>query len=222
MHARLPWPLPRGLALKHALLLVVSGFALQQLSGQLWRVFVTGVSGQVPPSGHPTASSSLHSRREKPSALRMHGLLKLPWCAADAGGMAGSPLACMHACAQMQEDEKGHKQLGRAHALGHLAQMVLLLALGVLAMREPWPTVGQWRAVFGGYGVIYALEASSLDLLRAVPIGQPHALLGTSHCLKASCAFLAACQWPAGWGDRAAVRGAGVQADHGPHGEGAL
>ena len=42
----------------------------------------------------------------------------------------------------MPEDEKGHKQLGRAHALGHLAQMVLLLVLGVLAMREPWPTVG--------------------------------------------------------------------------------
>ena len=47
LHAQLPWPLPQGLALKHALLLVVSSFALQQLSGQLWRVFVTGVSGQV-------------------------------------------------------------------------------------------------------------------------------------------------------------------------------
>jgi hypothetical protein len=47
LHARLPWPLPHDLALKHALLILVSTFALQQLSGQLWRVFVTGVSGQV-------------------------------------------------------------------------------------------------------------------------------------------------------------------------------
>jgi ethanolaminephosphotransferase len=62
---------------------------------------------------------------------------------------------------QMPDDEKGHKQLGRAHAAGHLAQLALLLVLGVLAMAQPWPSVGQWRAVFGAYGVIYALEASS-------------------------------------------------------------
>lgn len=46
-HRQLPWPLPHDLAVKHAVLIVVAGFALQQLSGQLWRVFVTGVSGQV-------------------------------------------------------------------------------------------------------------------------------------------------------------------------------
>ena len=77
--------------------------------------------------------------------------------------------ACVHGSVQMPEDEKGHKQLGRAHAAGHLAQLALLLVLGVLAMAQPWPSVGQWRAVFGAYGVIYALEASSpSSMLHAV------------------------------------------------------
>ena len=47
LHVRLPSQLPQGLMVKHAVLLLVAGFALQQLSGQLWRVFVSGVSGQV-------------------------------------------------------------------------------------------------------------------------------------------------------------------------------
>ena len=85
----------------------------------------------------------------------------------------------------MPEDEKGHKQLGRAHALGHLAQMVLLLVLGVLAMREPWPTVGQWRAVFGAYGVIYALEASPFFPCVSAPLCHYQALPCRLHCLKA-------------------------------------
>lgn len=59
---------------------------------------------------------------------------------------------------QMPEDERGHKQLGRGAAASHLAQLGMVLVLGVLAMGQPWVTVGQWRAVFGGFGVIYALQ----------------------------------------------------------------
>ena len=47
LHVRLPSPLPHDLMVKHAVLLLVAGFAVQQLSGQLWRMFVSGVSGQV-------------------------------------------------------------------------------------------------------------------------------------------------------------------------------
>lgn len=61
---------------------------------------------------------------------------------------------------QMPEDEKGHKQLGRGHALSHLAQLGLTLLLGILVMAEPWPTVSAWRAVYGGFGIVYALQVS--------------------------------------------------------------
>jgi len=60
---------------------------------------------------------------------------------------------------QMPADERGHKQLGRGHAASHLFQLALVLVLGVLVMAEPWPTTGQWRAVFGGFGIVYALQA---------------------------------------------------------------
>lgn len=59
---------------------------------------------------------------------------------------------------QMPEEERGHKQLGRAHALSHLAQLGLTLLLGILVMGEPWPTVAAWRAVYGGFGIVYALQ----------------------------------------------------------------
>lgn len=59
---------------------------------------------------------------------------------------------------QMPADERGHKQLGRGHAASHLFQLALVLVLGVLVMAEPWPTTGQWRAVFGGFGIVYALQ----------------------------------------------------------------
>ncbi|CAL5221609.1 g3829 [Coccomyxa viridis] len=62
----------------------------------------------------------------------------------------------------MPEEERGHKQLGRAQALSHLAQLGLTLLLGILVMAEPWPTVSAWRAVYGGFGVLYALQASKL------------------------------------------------------------
>ena len=58
----------------------------------------------------------------------------------------------------MPEEERGHKQLGRAHALSHLAQLGLTLLLGILVMGEPWPTVAAWRAVYGGFGIVYALQ----------------------------------------------------------------
>ena len=38
---------------------------------------------------------------------------------------------------QMPEEERGHKQLGRAQALSHLAQLGLTLLLGILVMAEP-------------------------------------------------------------------------------------
>ncbi len=62
---------------------------------------------------------------------------------------------------QMPADERGAKQLGRGHAASHLFQLALVLVLGTLVMAEPWPTTGQWRAVFGGFGIVYALQASS-------------------------------------------------------------
>jgi hypothetical protein len=61
-------------------------------------------------------------------------------------------------CLQIPEDERGHKQLSRFEAASHLMQLALVLVLGVLVMGEPWPTVSQWRCVFGVFGVIYALQ----------------------------------------------------------------
>ena len=60
----------------------------------------------------------------------------------------------------MPADERGAKQLGKGHAASHLFQLALVLVLGVLVMAEPWPTTGQRRAVFGGFGIVYALQAS--------------------------------------------------------------
>lgn len=57
LHMSLPWPLNNGLQIKHAVLIVVACFAVEQLSGQLWRLFVTGVSGQVT---SPQQSTHLH------------------------------------------------------------------------------------------------------------------------------------------------------------------
>ena len=70
----------------------------------------------------------------------------------------GPPRGLVHV--QMPEEERGHKQLGRGHALSHLAQLGLTLLLGILVMAEPWPTVSAWRAVYGGFGVLYALQVS--------------------------------------------------------------
>jgi hypothetical protein len=47
LHVSLPWPLHNGLLVKHAVLMLVACFAVEQLSGQTWRMFVTGVSGKV-------------------------------------------------------------------------------------------------------------------------------------------------------------------------------
>ena len=47
LHLSLPWPLHDGVLVKHALLVVVACFAVEQASGQSWRMFVTGVSGKV-------------------------------------------------------------------------------------------------------------------------------------------------------------------------------
>ena len=63
----------------------------------------------------------------------------------------------------MPEDERGYKQLGRLHAASHLMQLALVLVLGVLLMGEPWPSISQWRAVYAGFGMIYALQVSWLN-----------------------------------------------------------
>ena len=65
---------------------------------------------------------------------------------------------------QVPADERGNKELGRGHAAAHLAQLALVLALGVLVMSQPWPDTGQWRAACGGFGVIYALQALTILL----------------------------------------------------------
>ena len=48
--APLPWPIQEGLLLKHVLLLSVFCCGVQQFSGQMWRIFAKGMSGQVDPS----------------------------------------------------------------------------------------------------------------------------------------------------------------------------
>ena len=65
---------------------------------------------------------------------------------------------------QMPAEERGAKQLGRAQAASHLAQLGLTLALGILVMAEPWPTASSWRAVYGGFGILYALQVSARSL----------------------------------------------------------
>ncbi len=79
---------------------------------------------------------------------------------------------------QMPEDEKGHKQLGRGHALSHLAQLGLTLLLGILVMAEPWPTVSAWRAVYGGFGIVYALQVSCSSKGKACDTSSVHMGLG--------------------------------------------
>ena len=44
---QLPWPLQDGLLLRHAMLLAVFCMGLQQFTGQMWRIFVKGMSGRV-------------------------------------------------------------------------------------------------------------------------------------------------------------------------------
>ena len=61
--------------------------------------------------------------------------------------------------------ERGHKQLGVAAQLSHLAQLALFVGVGTVAMLEPiWAgrSAEHTRAVFGLYGLAYALEASKL------------------------------------------------------------
>ena len=67
----------------------------------------------------------------------------------------------------MPEEERGCKQLGRLAALSHLMQLGLTLLLGILVMGEPWPSTFAWRAVYGGFGVVYALQVCSTHALHA-------------------------------------------------------
>ena len=92
---------------------------------------------------------------------------------------------------QMPVDERGNKELGRGQALAHLAQLALVLALGILVMSQPWPAAGQWRAVCGGFGVIYALQALPLPSLLLVScsthLHQCYDCIHLAHALLASC-----------------------------------
>ena len=99
------------------------------------------------------------------------------------------------AAVQMPEDERGNKELGRGPALAHLAQLALVLALGVLVMSRPWPDTGQWRAACGGFGVIYALQALALTtFLSNAPSALCSIVLNMSNaCLQASTPTMACC-----------------------------
>ena len=77
---------------------------------------------------------------------------------------------------QMPEEERGYKQLGRLAALSHLMQLGLTLLLGILVMGEPWPSTFAWRAVYGGFGVVYALQVCSTHALLAQPGGRMNVL----------------------------------------------
>ena len=85
-------------------------------------------------------------------------------------GTASSPVPPLKAslrALQMPEEERGYKQLGRLAALSHLMQLGLTLLLGILVMGEPWPSTFAWRAVYGGFGVVYALQVCSTHALLA-------------------------------------------------------
>ena len=59
IHRPLPWPLQDGLLMRHAMLLAVFCCGVQQFSGQTWRIFVKGVSGQVGCSSSASCCMSL-------------------------------------------------------------------------------------------------------------------------------------------------------------------
>eukprot|EP00887_Chlorella_sp_A99_P008007 scaffold12.g8007.t1 len=58
--------------------------------------------------------------------------------------------------------ERGHKQLGKAAALQHLGQLMVMFALGALVLLLPADAPGQARVVMGTFGVVYALQATRL------------------------------------------------------------
>ena len=78
-------------------------------------------------------------------------------------------------CLQMPEEERGHKQLGRLAALSHLMQLGLTLLLGILVMAEPWASTFAWRSVYGGFGVVYALQVCSVH----APLAQSNSRMGS-------------------------------------------
>jgi len=55
--AKAPWPLRPDARLFDVVLVVISGFAVQQIAGQVWRVFFTAIPEQV--RGAPEAGPSL-------------------------------------------------------------------------------------------------------------------------------------------------------------------
>ena len=59
---------------------------------------------------------------------------------------------------QLPADERGAKLLGSREALKQVAQFVLLFGLGALLLSQPMLAPGQIRAVYGTFGVIYALQ----------------------------------------------------------------
>jgi hypothetical protein len=54
--------------------------------------------------------------------------------------------------------EHGHKQLGKAAAASHVAQLASFFLLGTAAVMAAWDLPGQGRVVFGTMGIAYALQ----------------------------------------------------------------
>jgi hypothetical protein len=58
--------------------------------------------------------------------------------------------------------ERGHKQLGRRNAGGHLIQLGLINLVGAATMLSSMTSVGLARASTAIFGIIYALESTKL------------------------------------------------------------
>lgn len=66
----------------------------------------------------------------------------------------------------MPPKERGHKQLGRAAALWHLAQLQAFFLLGTATMLAPAVSVWHARLLIAGFGLAYTLEVRSSSPLR--------------------------------------------------------
>lgn len=54
--------------------------------------------------------------------------------------------------------EQGHKQLGRGHAMAHLAQLVATFVLGAALMSLPPAGPNGARVAMGTFGIVFALQ----------------------------------------------------------------
>jgi ethanolaminephosphotransferase len=77
--------------------------------------------------------------------------------------------------------ERGHKQLGRRNAGGHLIQLALINIVGALTMLSSMRSVSLCRASTAIFGIIYALESTKLiiDHMAKEPFAIRHWPLAT-------------------------------------------